>query len=264
MSTARAGSARWRQWTKITWRYWMAPGLTAIGTIVILPPAATVPCLIGGFLVAGAASYITTRDEKIGQLRLTFTQAELAIMNILQNVFPVIEHFEEELPRSSNLRACIMMPIASDEVTDSLMISYYSGAYSRLELEMVWHKGQGLAGICLEQDRVVLCPEEGMLPYELHGNLNAKWNMTDDQTRAVAGRTKTAFAFPLKMKETQKTRAILVLEDRRGPEDSDLRRTGVQALLEKRVVAPIEEQLNLTQFNWPARIRDVVPAFVPV
>jgi hypothetical protein len=241
----------------------MAPGLTAIGTIAILPPEATVPCLIIGFLVAGAASYVTTRDEKIDERRLTLTQAELAIMNILQNVFPVIEHFDQELPRSSNLRACVMLPIASDEVTESLMISYYSGTYSRLELDMVWHKGQGLAGICLEQDRVVLCPEEGVLPYELHGNIDAQWNLTDDQRRAIAGRTTTAFAFPLKVRETQKTRAILLLEDRRGPEDSDLRRTGVQALLEKRVVAPIEEQLNLTQFSWPAGVRDVVPAFAP-
>jgi hypothetical protein len=224
---------------------------------------ATVPCLIVGFLVAGAASYVTTRDEKIDQQRLTLTQAELAIMNILQHVFPVIEHFDEELPRSSNLRACVMMPIASDEYTESLMISYYSGAYSRLELEMVWHKGQGLAGICLEQDRVVLCPEEGMLPYGLNRDPDARWNLTDDQTRAIAGRTKTAFAFPLKVKETQKTRAILVLEDRRDPENSDLRRTGVQALLEKRVVAPIEEQLNLTHFSWPTGIRDIVPAFAP-
>ena len=264
MSSARAGAPRWRQWTKITWRYWIAPGLTAIGTIAILPAAATIPCLIIGFLVAGAASYVTTRDEKMDQRRLRLTQAELAIMNILQNVFPVIEHFDEELPISSNLRACIMMPIASGEFTDSLMISYYSGTYSRLELEMVWHKGQGLAGICLEQDRVILCPEEGMLPHELHGNPEARWNLTDDQIRAIAGRTKTAFAFPLKIRETQKTRAILVLEDRRDPGDSDLRRTGVQALLEKRVVAPIKEQLNLSQFSWPTGIRNSVPAFVSI
>ena len=150
MRTTVPVRAKWRQWTRIIWRYWLAPGLTAIGTIVILPPAATVPCLIGGFIIAGTASYVTTRDEKMDRQQLAFTQAELAIMNILQNVFPVIEHFKEELPRSTNLRACVLMPVASDDVTGSLIIGYYYGAYSQLELQMVWRKGQGLAGICLE------------------------------------------------------------------------------------------------------------------
>lgn len=256
MRTAIAARADWQQAIKIIWRYWLAPGLTAVGTIVILPPAATVPCLLGGFIVAGAASYITTRDEKTDQRRLAFTQAELAIMNILQNVFPVIEHFKEELPRSTNLRACVLVPVASDDISGSLIIGYYYGAYSQLELQMVWHKGQGLAGICLEQDRVILCPEEGMLPYDLHEDIDGRLNLTDDQIRAIAGRAKTTCAFPLRVKETQKARAVLIMEDRRGPEDSDLRRMGIQAMLEKRVVAPIEEQLNFSQFSLPSGVKD--------
>jgi len=95
-----------------------------------------------------------------------------------------------------------------------------------------------------------------MLPYDLHEDLDGKLNLTDDQIRAIAGRARTACAFPLRIKETQRARAVLIMEDRRGLEDSDLRRMGIQAMLEKRVVAPIEEQLNFSQFSLPPGVRD--------
>ncbi|MGV9892064.1 hypothetical protein [Streptomyces sp. NPDC003395] len=201
--------------------------------------------LITGFLVAGAASVSATRLSREDALRLQAAQAELSVIGVLQTVFPVIENFEEEVPATSNLRACVLT-FADD---GALRIAYAFGTYSRLEQELRWYEGQGLAGKAWEKKEVVSAPEEIALPTDLSGD-PALWQLTDDQRRAIAGKSLTATAFPL-IDAVGAVRAVLVLEDRRPPENSDLRRPGIRTILEQRVVTPIRDQLALTGFSFP-------------
>lgn len=245
MAGPRAGQSGRRRLLGLVWRHWAAPGLTAVGSIALLPPSISAPMLVLGFLVAGAASFSATRLSRDDALRLQAAQAELSVIGVLQTVFPVIENFEEEVPGTSNLRACVLT--FTDEGT--LRIAYAFGPYSRLEQELRWQEGQGLAGKAWQEKTVVSAPEDMGLPTDLLGD-PALWQLTDDQRRAIAGKSMTATAFPL-IDAVGAVRAVLLLEDRRPPLTSDLRRPGIRAILEQRVVTPIRDQLALTGFSFP-------------
>jgi hypothetical protein len=243
------GRNRRHGWLGSLWRFWAAPGLTAAGSITILPTVATVPLIVAGGVVAGAASFFSTRLSRSEALQLELTQAELGVIGVLQNVFPVIENFDDPAPATSNLRACVLV----FNTKGALRIAYSYGSYSRLEKEMEWREGQGVVGAVLAKKATVLAPEQVPLPSDLSGD-PALWLVTDDQRRAIAGRSSTVSAFPA-LDQNGEVRAVILLEDRRAPADSDLRRMGIDAILERRVISRIRKELELTKFSLPAIAR---------
>lgn len=241
-----------RQWVRLLWQHWAAPGLTAVGSIAALPWVATAPLLICGAAVAGAASITAGRLSRRGARQVQENQAKLSIISVLNNIFPLIETYRDESPTVSNLRACVIIfnqpdPEGQREQVGRLAYSY--GNYSRLERILPWKAGQGIIGVAFSKGITVKAPEDLPLPTGVADEASACM-LTDDQQRAIAGKARTATAFPVRNTHGQ-TLAVLVVEDIRPPITSDLRRPQIELSLDKGVLSPVADQLRLTNFELP-------------
>jgi hypothetical protein len=207
----------------------------------------TIPLLVTGGVVAGAASLATTRLSRNDAIKLQASQAELGILRVLQTVYPAIENYKDDTTLASNLRGCIL--IFDDK---GGRIAYAHGDYSTLERSLIWRAGDGPIGMAFSKNQMVRAPEDVPLPSDISDIYDdpIKWKLTDDQRRAIAGKIATASAFPMADRKGV-VHAVLLLEDSRPPDKSDLRRPGIQTRLKERVADPIRSQLAMTDFEFP-------------